>query len=148
MVGINQVLKICWEIVNKFRNINNNDNSQTVTITDNKIVLQALALINECNKYKMDLTTNGVVITDTIKVVQTSKEKLTMSAKEEDDKESKEPDYDEDKDQIEETGEKRNNKASFLIDFIPIVSTAFMRLRPVDLFPNHFYMLFDILFCH
>jgi hypothetical protein len=111
MVGINQVLKICWEIVNKSRNINNNDNSQTVTITDNKIVLQALALINECNKYKMDLTTNGVVITDAIKFVQTSKEKLTMSAKEEDDKESKKPDYDKDKDQIEEkqeeeTGEK------------------------------------------
>jgi hypothetical protein len=113
MVGINQVLKICWEIVNKSRNINNNDNSQTVTITDNKIVLQALALINECNKYKMDLTTNGVVITDTIKVVQTSKEKLTMSAKEEDDKESKEPDYDEDKDQIEETGEKETIKQVF-----------------------------------
>jgi hypothetical protein len=36
MVGINQVLKICWEIVNKSRNIINNDNSQTVTITDNK----------------------------------------------------------------------------------------------------------------
>ena len=53
---------------------------------------------------------------------------------------------------IEEKGRgnwrKRNNKASFLIDFIPIVLTAFMRLRPVDLFPNHFYMLFDILFCH
>ena len=112
MVGINQVLKICWEIVNKSRNMNN-DNGQTVTITDNKIVLQALALINDCNKYKMDLTTNGVVITDTIKVVQTSKEKLTMSATEEDDKESKEPDYDEDKDQIEETGEKETIKQVF-----------------------------------
>ena len=95
MVGINQVLKICWEIVNKSRDINN-DNGQTVTITENKIVLQALALINDCNKYKMDLTTNGVVITDAIKFVQTNKEKLTVSAKEEDNgKESKEPDYDE-----------------------------------------------------
>ena len=46
----------------------------------------------------MDLTTNGVVITDAIKFVQTNKEKLTMSTNEEnDDKESKEPDYDEDK---------------------------------------------------
>ena len=44
----------------------------------------------------MNLTTNGVVITDAIKFVQTNKEKLTMSAKE-DDKESKEPDYDDDK---------------------------------------------------
>jgi hypothetical protein len=39
--------------------------------------LQALALINDCNKYKMDLTTNGVVITDAIKFVQTNKEILT-----------------------------------------------------------------------
>ena len=31
--------------------------------------LRALALINDCNKYKMDLTTNGVVITDAIKFV-------------------------------------------------------------------------------
>ena len=71
-------------------------------MTDNKTVLQALALINDCNKYKMDLTTNGVVITDAIKFVQTNKEKLTMSTKEENgSKESKEPDYDEDKDQLE-----------------------------------------------
>jgi transcriptional regulator len=46
MTGINQVLKICWEIVNKSRNINNK-NGQTVTMTDNKTVLQALALIND-----------------------------------------------------------------------------------------------------
>jgi hypothetical protein len=39
MTGINQVLKICWEIVNKSRNVNN-DNDQTVTITDNKTILQ------------------------------------------------------------------------------------------------------------
>jgi predicted transcriptional regulator len=102
MTGINQVLKICWEIVNKSRNINNdNDGHQTVTMTDNRTALQALALINDCNKYKIDLTTNGVVITDAIKFVQTNKERLTMSAKEHD-KESKEPDYDEDKDQLEE----------------------------------------------
>ena len=43
MTGINQVLKICWEIVNKSRIINNDD-GQTVTMTDNKTALQALAL--------------------------------------------------------------------------------------------------------
>ena len=114
MVGINQVLKICWEIVNKSRNVNNdNGNGQTVTMTDNKVVLQALALINDCNKYKMDLTTNGVVITDAIKFVQTNKERLTMSAKEEDDgKESKELDYDEDKDQLEEKQEEETGELS------------------------------------
>jgi hypothetical protein len=31
--------------------------------------LQALCLINDCNKYKMDLTTNGVVITDAIRII-------------------------------------------------------------------------------
>ena len=106
MVGINQVLKICWEIVNKSRNVSNDNNGQTVTMTDNKTVLQALALINDCHKYKMDLTTNGVVITDAIKFVQTKKEKLSMSTKEENNgKESKEPDYDEDKEQLEEKQE-------------------------------------------
>jgi hypothetical protein len=103
MTGINQVLKICWEIVNKSKNVNNdNGNGQTVTMTDYKIVLQALALINDCNKYKMDLTTNGVVITDAIKFVQTNKEKLTMSTKEE---KKGETDYDEDKEQLEEKQE-------------------------------------------
>ena len=111
MVGINQVLKICWEIVNKSRNVNNNDNGHTVTMTDNKIVLQGLALINDCNKYKMDLTTNGVVITDAIRFVQTNKEKLTMSTKEDNgSKESKEPDYDEDKDQLEEKQEEETGE--------------------------------------
>jgi glutamyl/glutaminyl-tRNA synthetase len=103
MTGINQVLKICWEIVNNSRNVdNNNGNGQTMTVIDNKTVLQALALINDCNKYKMDLTTNGVVITDAIKFVQTYKEKLMSK---EDDEESKEPDYNEDKDQLEEEEE-------------------------------------------
>jgi hypothetical protein len=104
MTGINQVLKICWDIVNRSRNVNQGDNDgQIVATTDNKTVLQALALINDCNKYKMDLTTNGVVITDAIKFVQTNKEKLTMSAKEENKgKESKEPNYYEEKGTVEQ----------------------------------------------
>ena len=111
MTGINQVLKICWEIVNKSRNVdNNNGNGQTMTVIDNKTVLQALALINDCNKYKMDLTTNGVVITDAIKFVQTNKEKLTMYSKEDDNgKESKEPNY---QDQLEEKQEEKTGEPS------------------------------------
>ena len=88
-------------------------------MTYNKTVLQALALINDCNKYKMDLTTtNGVVITDAIKFIQTNKGKLTMSSMEEDNgKESKEPNYDDDKDQLEkkqeeETGELKQETTS------------------------------------
>jgi predicted transcriptional regulator len=108
MTGINQVLKICWEIVNKSRNINSSDNDgQMVTVTDNKTVLQALALINDCNKYKMDLTTNGVVITDAIKFVQTNKEKLSTKSATDNvrNKEAEERDYNEDKDELEEKQE-------------------------------------------
>ena len=86
-----------------------NGNVQTITMSDNKTALQALALINNCYEYIMDLTTNGVVITDAIKFVQANKEKLTMSTKE-DDKESKEPDYDEDKDQLEEKQEEETGE--------------------------------------
>jgi hypothetical protein len=96
MVGINQVLNITWSIVNK-------------PVVDDKTRLQALALINDCNKYKMDLTTNGVVITDAIKFVQTNKEKL-ISREEENGKESKEPVYEEDKDQLEENQEEETGE--------------------------------------
>ena len=82
VVGINHVLKICWEIVNKSRNMDNyNGNGQTKTVIDSKTVSQALALINDSNKYKMDLATNDVVITVAIKFVQTNKEKLTSIKK-------------------------------------------------------------------
>ena len=36
-----------------------------------------------CYKYIIDLTTNGVVITDAIKFVETNKERLTISNKQE-----------------------------------------------------------------
>ena len=103
MTGINRVLQLTWEIAEK--------------TTDDKTRLQAFAQLNEGYKFKMDLTTNGVVITDAIKFVQTNKEKLSMSKKE-DDKESKEPDYDEDKEQLEgkqeeETGKKATTNTTF-----------------------------------
>jgi hypothetical protein len=55
----------------------------------------------------MDLTTNGVVITDAIKFVQTNKEKLISSKN---GKESEEPDYDEDKDKLEEKQEEEKGE--------------------------------------
>jgi hypothetical protein len=59
----------------------------------------------------MDLTTNGVIIMDAIKLVQTNKEKLTKSTQENNSsKESKEPDYDEDRDQIEEKQEEETGE--------------------------------------
>ena len=85
--------------------------SISITTGDDRTRLQALSLINDCYKYVMDLTTNGVVITDAIKFVQTNKEKLTMSKKE-NEKESKEPDYDDgkDKDQLEEKQEEETGE--------------------------------------
>ena len=80
------------------------------TTSDPRTKLQARAIANDCYKYIMDLTTNGVVITDAIKFVQTNKEKLSMSTKEENEKESKEPDYDEDKDQLEEKQEEETGE--------------------------------------
>jgi hypothetical protein len=112
LTGMNQVLKLSWQIANNNtpkqndQDHNDNDNINTKTTGDDRTRLQALSLINDCYRYIMDLTTNGVVITDAIKFVQTNKEKLSMSSKEENNgKESKEPDYDEDKDQLEEKQE-------------------------------------------
>jgi hypothetical protein len=107
---MNQVLKLSWQIANNTRHNgqDHNDNSNTITTGDDRTRLQALSLINDCYKYIMDLATNGVVITDAIKFVQTNKEKITMSTME--DKESKVPEYNDDKDHLEkkqedETGE-------------------------------------------
>jgi hypothetical protein len=58
----------------------------------------------------MDLTTNGVVITDAIKFVQTNKEILMPTREGNNGKESKEPDYDKDKDQLEEKQEEETGK--------------------------------------
>jgi hypothetical protein len=115
MAGLKQALKLSWDIADKSKNYNN-DNNQTTTMTDDKTRIQALALANDCYKYIMDLTTNGVVITDAIKFVQTNKEKLTtttMSTQKNNGEESKEPDYDGDKDQIVE---KQDEQAGGLDD--------------------------------
>jgi hypothetical protein len=66
MTGLNQVLKKSWEITNS-----------TSSSVDDKTKLQALSLVNECYKYKMDLVTNGAVITDAIKFVRQKKEYLS-----------------------------------------------------------------------
>jgi hypothetical protein len=45
---------------------------------DPKIKLQARAIANDCYKYIMDLTTNGVVVTDAIKYVNQKQEQIDM----------------------------------------------------------------------
>jgi LysM repeat protein len=86
MAGINQVLKMSWEIATKGQssdtsssNSNSNSDSDRIlsSTIDDRTRLQALALANDCYKYKMDLVTNGVVITEAIKFVQHKKEELS-----------------------------------------------------------------------
>jgi hypothetical protein len=48
---------------------------------DNKTKLQALALINECNKYKMDLATGSVICNQSIQFVTQKKEQLDTMPK-------------------------------------------------------------------
>jgi hypothetical protein len=67
MAGINRVLQLTWEIAEK--------------PTDDKTKLQAFAQLNEGYKFKMDLTTNGVVVTDAIKYVQGQMDCLNKSGK-------------------------------------------------------------------
>jgi hypothetical protein len=45
---------------------------------DPKTKLQARAIANDCYKYIMDLTTNGVVVTDAIKYVNQKQEQIDM----------------------------------------------------------------------
>ena len=68
MTGINRILKMTWEIAEK--------------PTDDKIKLQAFAQLNEGYKFKMDLTTNGVVVTDAIKYIQGKMDHLNETEKE------------------------------------------------------------------
>jgi orotate phosphoribosyltransferase-like protein len=62
MVGINQVLRMCWSIANK--------------AVDDRTRLQALALISECNKQKVDLSTNSGIVSEAMKYVTQTQEKI------------------------------------------------------------------------
>ena len=64
----NQILKMGWEIANK-------------PGLDDKIKLQALALISECEKNIMDLVTNGVYVTNAYNSVQAKLDQLNKSEK-------------------------------------------------------------------
>jgi hypothetical protein len=110
MSGMKQVLRLSWQIANSGKQndhgYNDNNSNNTFTTGDDRTRLQALSLINDCYRYIMELTTNGVIITDAIKFVQTNKEKLMSPKEDSGSKENEEHDYDEDKDQLEEKQEK------------------------------------------
>ena len=64
---LNQVLRMTWSIISKTE--------------DEKTKLQALALINDVNKYRTKLVTNGVIVNDALRIVQSKMEHLNGEAK-------------------------------------------------------------------
>jgi hypothetical protein len=67
LTGINQVLKMAWSIATKD--------------IDNKTKLQALSLINDCNKFKMDLATGSAICNQAIQFVTQKKQQLDTKQK-------------------------------------------------------------------
>ena len=67
MNSLNQILRMSWSIANKTE--------------DEKTKLQALALINDVNKYRTELVTNGVIVNDALHVVQSKMEHLNGEEK-------------------------------------------------------------------
>ena len=68
MNSLNQVLRMSWSIVGKTE--------------DEKTRLQALALINDVNKYRTELVTNGVIVHDSLQIIQSKMEHLNGNGKE------------------------------------------------------------------
>ena len=64
---LNQVLRMTWSIIGKTE--------------DEKTRLQALALINDVNKYRTELVTNGVIVHDSIQIIQSKVEHLNGEEK-------------------------------------------------------------------
>jgi hypothetical protein len=65
MNSLNQVLRLTWTIAGK--------------TADEKTRLQALTLITECNKYKMDLATHGMIVSDALKSIQSKVDQLNAN---------------------------------------------------------------------
>jgi hypothetical protein len=69
MVGINQVLQKAWYIVSR--------------TADERVRLQALSLIDQCNSHKMELVTNGSIVSDALQYVNGKAEKLVSKQSQE-----------------------------------------------------------------
>jgi hypothetical protein len=65
-VRMDQVLKKVWYIAK--------------ATADERVRLQDLALIDQCNSHKMDLITYGSIVSDALKYVNSKAEKLKTSA--------------------------------------------------------------------
>jgi hypothetical protein len=101
MSGLNTVLKMTSYIAN--------------TVTDPKTKLQALSLMSEVFKIRIDLATNSVIVRNAMDFVSTRIEKLKLESESESgSKESEEPDYGEEEEleekQEKDTGELEENE--------------------------------------
>ncbi|HEX2472187.1 MAG TPA: hypothetical protein VHJ59_05510 [Nitrososphaera sp.] len=67
MNSLKQILRMSWSIASKTE--------------DEKTRLQALALINDVNKYRTELVTNGVIVNDALRIVQSKMEHLNGEEK-------------------------------------------------------------------
>jgi predicted flavoprotein YhiN len=67
MNSLNQVLRMSWSIVSKTE--------------DEKTKLQALILINDVNKYRTEFVTNGGIVNDALRIVQSKMEHLNGEEK-------------------------------------------------------------------
>ena len=66
--GLDQVLKMAWNMI-------------IIDSINQSNKLQALSLISDCYKYQMDLSTNGIIVTDAIKYVNGKMEHLNNQEK-------------------------------------------------------------------
>ena len=67
MNSLDQVLRMTWSIIGK--------------TVDEKTKLQALALINDVNKYRTDLVSNGIIVNQALRIVQSKAEHLSNEEK-------------------------------------------------------------------
>ena len=67
MTSMDSVLKMAWGIVARTQ--------------DDKTKLQGLALINDCTKARIDMSTNAPIITDALKYINQKTEQLTALQK-------------------------------------------------------------------
>jgi Zn-dependent oligopeptidase len=67
MNSLKQILRMSWSIASKTE--------------DEKTRLQALALMNDVNKYRTELVTNGVIVNDALRIVQSKMEHLNGEEK-------------------------------------------------------------------
>lgn len=68
--GINEVLRMSFEIANSYSKDDNEDHGRILSTDENRTRLQALSLANDCYKYKMELMTNGAVVADALSYVE------------------------------------------------------------------------------